>query len=158
MAINTCHKKNVCHRDLKPENILFDREGMIKLIDFGTAKKVDPEKGIKGVKGTPYYVAPEIIEQTNYNEKCDIWSIGVIMYILLTGEPPFNGNNDNQIFSKIRLGNYDLKRKISIFIIFLALLKRKLSKTGTELIKRMLALDPLKRISAEEALEHKWLQ
>lgn len=111
MAINTCHKNSICHRDLKPENILFDSEGKIKVIDFGTAKKIDPEAGIKGVKGTPYYVAPEIIQQVNYNEKCDIWSIGVIMYILLTGNPPFNGDNDNQIFSKIRIANYDLKRK-----------------------------------------------
>lgn len=111
MAINTCHKNSICHRDLKPENILFDSEGKIKVIDFGTAKKIDPEAGIKGLKGTPYYVAPEIIQQVNYNEKCDIWSIGVIMYILLTGNPPFNGDNDNQIFSKIRIANYDLKRK-----------------------------------------------
>lgn len=110
MAINMCHKNNICHRDLKPENILFDNEGRIKVIDFGTAKKVDPEDGMKGVKGTPYYVAPEIISQMKYNEKCDIWSIGVIMYILLTGIPPFNGDSDSEIFSKIRIGNFDLKR------------------------------------------------
>jgi serine/threonine protein kinase len=61
MAINTCHKKNICHRDLKPEKILFDSEGKIKVTCFGSAKKVDNEAGINGIVGTPYYLAPEII-------------------------------------------------------------------------------------------------
>lgn len=65
---------------------------MIKLIDFGTAGKVDPTSGIKGLKGTSYYVAPEVLQEGKaYNEKCDIWSLGVIMYVLLTGSAPFNG-------------------------------------------------------------------
>lgn len=68
---------------------------------------MDSQAGIKGIKGTPFYLAPEVIQKVNYNEKCDIWSIGVIMYILLTGEPPFYGDSDDEIFNKIRMGNFD---------------------------------------------------
>lgn len=92
MAVNHCHSKKICHRDLKPENILIDEQNRVKIIDFGTAGRVDPKKGIIGLKGTSYYVAPEVIdEKYAYDEKCDIWSIGVIMYVLLTGCAPFNG-------------------------------------------------------------------
>ena len=104
---------NICHRDLKPENILIDSENRVKIIDFGTAKKIKAEGGIQGMRGTPYYMAPEVVEKLNYNEKCDVWSIGIIMYVLLTGFPPFNGKDDEEIFKKIRIGNFDLKRKFA---------------------------------------------
>lgn len=68
----------------------------LKIIDFGTSKKIFPEEKLTTKIGTPYYIAPEVIKK-NYDQKCDIWSLGVIMYILLGGYPPFNGENDNEI-------------------------------------------------------------
>ena len=95
MAINHCHSKNICHRDLKPENILIDQQNVVKVIDFGTAGLVDPNSGISGLRGTSYYVAPEVLDENKaYNQKCDIWSMGVILYVLLTGSAPFNGKSD----------------------------------------------------------------
>jgi len=76
---------------------MIDDEGKIKVIDFGTAMAFDPEKGMNNVLGTPYYIAPEILKNCKYNEKCDMWSIGVIMYVMLTGRPPFYGKDDREI-------------------------------------------------------------
>lgn len=92
-AIVYCHSKNIVHRDLKPENLLFDTKkdnANLKVIDFGTSRKMDSQKKLTKRLGTPYYIAPEVLKK-NYDEKCDIWSCGVIMYILLCGYPPFNG-------------------------------------------------------------------
>jgi calcium-dependent protein kinase len=89
------HKKNITHRDLKPENILLeskDRNNLdIKISDFGFSCFFDPKKGLELVLGSPLYMAPEIILNKNYNEKVDVWSIGVISYMLLTGRNPFPG-------------------------------------------------------------------
>jgi serine/threonine protein kinase len=89
------HKKNITHRDLKPENILLeskDRNNLeIKISDFGFSCFFDPKEGLDLVLGSPLYMAPEIILNKKYNEKVDIWSIGVISYMLLTGRNPFPG-------------------------------------------------------------------
>lgn len=95
-----CHKLGIVHRDLKPENILFDSKkenSTIKIIDFGASAKL-LKQGDKLNKriGTPFYVAPEVLA-ANYNEKCDIWSLGVIMYILLCGYPPFFGHSEIEV-------------------------------------------------------------
>lgn len=95
-AINYCHSSNIVHRDLKPENLLIDKEEVnpkIKIIDFGTSQHFTPDQSMSQKFGTPYYIAPEVLKK-NYTSKCDIWSIGVILYILLCGYPPFNGAND----------------------------------------------------------------
>ena len=96
-SINYCHLNNICHRDLKPENILIEEGDSVKVIDFGTAQTFTSDKGMHNILGTPYYMAPEIFAKSGYNEKCDIWSVGVIMYILLTGRPPFYGKTDIDI-------------------------------------------------------------
>lgn len=98
-AVNYLHKKKIVHRDLKPENILFSKNDVLKIADFGTSKFFSKTK-MKKTHGTPYYIAPEVING-HYNEKCDVWSIGVIMYILLSGYPPFNGPNDEQIMEAV---------------------------------------------------------
>lgn len=86
------------HRDIKPENLLLDSElnNQIKLIDFGTASYYQSGQKLKEFYGTAYYIAPEVIKK-DYTEKCDEWSIGVIMYILIYGKPPFDGKDDEEI-------------------------------------------------------------
>ena len=81
---------------------------MIKLIDFATSRRINAEHAMHGVFGTSYYLAPEVIEGT-YSEKCDVWSIGVILYILLTGEPPFNGATDQEVVENIKAGEFALE-------------------------------------------------
>lgn len=104
-AICYCHSQGICHRDLKPENLLFlnnEDNSPLKVIDFGLSKihnKGDSKMTTK--VGTAYYVAPEVLKG-DYDEKCDIWSTGVILFIILCGEPPFNGPNDNEIYRKIQ--------------------------------------------------------
>jgi calcium-dependent protein kinase len=92
------HGKGITHRDIKPENILIHKkepELIIKLTDFGTATFFCKTKPLTDVLGSPYYIAPEVI-RGNYNEKCDIWSVGVIVYLLLCGRPPFKGNDKSE--------------------------------------------------------------
>ena len=99
------------HRDLKPENIIYDEgDGTLKIIDFGTSVEYDKKKEqLKQMHGTSYYIAPEVLNQT-YDERCDVWSIGVLMYILLSGPPPFDGEDDGQIIAKIRIGKYSMDK------------------------------------------------
>ncbi len=96
-AVSYMHKKNTCHRDLKPENIILEERGKdklsLKIIDFGTSRKIGKDEKLRSKMGTPYYIAPEVL-QLNYDSKCDIWSCGVILYIILCGYPPFNGSTD----------------------------------------------------------------
>ena len=93
MAVAYCHDKGVVHRDLKPENIMYGNDGEIKLIDFGFALVQKKSKAEMDIAGTPYYIAPEVLKKS-YDEKADMWSIGVISFILLSGSPPFGGRND----------------------------------------------------------------
>jgi len=92
------------HRDLKPENILLERAGMdsnIKIINFGSSMSFDdPSSLTKDIVGTAYYIAPEVMKK-QYDYKCDVWSCGVMMYILLSGTPPFDGKNDEEILQNV---------------------------------------------------------
>jgi calcium-dependent protein kinase len=110
-AICYCHSSKICHRDLKPENLLFlntTEDAPLKVIDFGLSKIFGKEDHKMNTKvGTAYYVSPEVLAG-DYDEKCDIWSCGVILYILLTGDPPFNGVNDNEIYKKIQAKKFSL--------------------------------------------------
>ena len=151
-AITYCHSQNIIHRDLKPENIMItDREKngclQVKIIDFGTAKITEKGQKENRYVGSSYYMAPEVIRR-KYNEKCDLWSCGVIMYILLSGKPPFDGDDDKEILEKIKIGQYDLNEYPF----------PSLSDESKDLIKKLLEYDPNKRISASEALQHPWFQ
>lgn len=144
-AINYLHKNNIVHRDIKPENILLEGNSL-KLIDFGCSREFFKDsKMMTKVEGTPYYIAPEVLEE-HYNEKCDEWSIGVIMYILLSGRPPFNGPSDDEIFAKILKGKFSLS--IPQF--------DSITNEAKDLITKLLARNFKDRISAEEALRHPW--
>lgn len=150
-SIFYCHNLNIIHRDLKPENILIESEekenGLynIKVIDFGTAKIFNLSKLESQVIGSGYYIAPEVLN-SKYNEKCDIWSVGVILYILLSGVPPFNGKTDDDIIQNIKKGVYDLKSSKW----------EEISSEAKNLIKQMLDMNVLSRISAQKALCHGW--
>lgn len=151
-AIAYCHdQKGIVHRDLKPENFLFssrDEDAVIKIIDFGLSRHDDMKAGIMNTKvGTPYYVAPEVLNR-EYTKSCDIWSIGVITYILLCGYPPFYGDTDNQIFDSVRTGRFDFPSPDWDDI----------SNNAKDFICAMLRRDPSKRLSAAKALEHPWIR
>ena len=113
-AISYCHSKQIAHRDLKPENILFDSKskGDIKLLDFGCGQHFgsDASGKMHTMIGSAYYIAPEVLDGS-YTEKCDLWSVGVLVYILLSGCPPFDGN-DEEIYAKVRIGTYKLTGKV----------------------------------------------
>jgi len=98
-CINYTHSHNIIHRDLKPENVLLESNqetDSIKIIDWGNSVQAIPGKKLDIIMGTPFYMAPEVINQ-NYDSKCDVWSIGVITYILLCGKPPFYGTTEDEI-------------------------------------------------------------
>jgi calcium-dependent protein kinase len=150
-AVNYCHKINIIHRDLKPENILIVKREKnllrIKICDFGTSKIHDKGTIQKKIVGSSYYIAPEILEK-KYNEKCDLWSCGVILYILLSGKPPFEGIKDEEILEKVRFGKYNLND--SAF--------NNISNEAKELIQNLLIMDYHKRINAEDALNNIWFK
>jgi calcium-dependent protein kinase len=110
------------HRDLKLENILFETKEFktLKLIDFGLSTRIEAGKTLKLKVGSPYYVAPEILCSEDYDEKCDVWSVGVIMYILLCGHPPFEGKTELEIYEKAAKGSYTFK-SIPIFCLLFLL-------------------------------------
>ena len=112
-VVNYCHKMKIIHRDLKPENILVQKNDngfvKIKICDFGTSLTFNRGEIQDKIVGSIYYIAPEVL-QKKYNSKCDLWSCGVIMYILLTSVPPFAGNDNRTIIDKILIGRYDKNR------------------------------------------------
>ena len=148
-AVNYLHAHGVCHRDLKPENILFSNvadDSCLKLIDFGLSKVLDGESNMKKTVGTTFYMAPEVI-QGNYNEKCDIWSCGIILYIMLCGKPPFYSQDEDELKKKICSMHYNFD-----YPEF-----KKVSQDAINLIKKIL-VSPDKRLSAGEILADPWIK
>ena len=159
-AVSYCHSQGICHRDLKPENIIFankNEDSPIKIIDFGLSKifgELKPlmkgnkfEKNIMSARvGTAYYMSPEVL-QGNYDSKCDIWSCGVILYILLCGYPPFDGETEHEIFKAI------VRRKFS----FPEDEWKGISDDAKDLIKHMIC-EADKRYNADNVLNHPWVE
>ena len=149
-ALVYLHDRKIAHRDLKPENLLMSSpsaEASIKVIDFGSSHVFTPGEVMTQRVGTPYYIAPEVLRH-QYTEKCDLWSAGVIMYILLCGFPPFGGNTDKEILHKVSIGRYSFPSPEWDSISFEA----------KDLIEKMMNVNYNARISAKDSLAHPWLQ
>ena len=132
-AVAYCHAKKIVHRDLKPENLLIVKPNTydIKVIDFGLSRSFESNQSMYARMGTPFYIAPEVLKK-KYNEKCDVWSCGVILYILLSGNPPFNGKNDQQIYDNIALG----------YVSFQGVEWKNVSNEAKIFIKKLLQVQP----------------
>ena len=151
------HEKKILHRDLKLENLMVSETERdiitgeeyfwIKIIDFGTAKIFEKNKIEKAVIGSSYYIAPEVLKH-RYNEKCDTWSVGVILYMTLVGVAPFDGATDEDIMHKIKIGKYN---KNDIRFV-------EHSDEAKDLVYKLLEKNIEKRLSAKEALNHPWFQ
>ncbi len=161
-AIAYCHSHNIIHTDLKPENIMLDycckdknpEKYKVKIIDWGDAKYCDHKSKIRSITGTAYYLAPEVIKQ-EYDEKCDIWSLGVILFVMLYGYPPFNGEDDEEIMVNIEKYTKDINLDIDSFTFSNT---ETISSSALDLIKKMLTYDSKKRPSAQECLSSSWLK
>lgn len=154
LALDFCHKRNVVHRDLKPENFVFETrepDSTMKLIDFGCARHCTESTIIKDIAGSPYYVAPEVLE-SEYEKRrtgkiwkaADMWSVGVIVYLFVCGYPPFNAATRKEMFKKIKRGKFKFQVD-------------GLSDSVKDLITKLLVKNPQERLTAEQALEHPWI-
>jgi len=151
------HEKKILHRDLKLENLMIseiekdintgEEYFWMKIIDFGTAKIFERKKKEKEIIGSSYYIAPEVLKK-NYNEKCDTWSVGVILYMTLTGVPPFDGETDEDIIHRIKIGKYSKTNKRFL----------EHSPEVIDLVNSLLERNIDKRLSAKQALEHQWFK
>ena len=146
-------ERGIVHRDIKPENVLCVSESddtNIKLCDFGFAARVDPSNRnacLTNLCGTPGYVSPEILKHLPYGTAVDMWSCGVLTYILLGGYPPFYDDDQNRLYDKIKHGVFEFHPEYWAQI----------SHQGKDLIKKMLTVNPSQRITAAKALEHPWI-
>lgn len=149
-VVHVCHFMGVMHRDLKPENFLLvsrKEDSPIKATDFGLSVFIDEGKHYREIVGSVYYVAPEVLHR-NYGKEIDVWSAGVILYILLCGVPPFWAETEKGIFDAILQGVLDFSGEPWPSV----------SHGAKDLIRKMLTQDPKKRITAAKALEHVWLR
>lgn len=153
IAVKYLHDNNIAHRDLKPENLLYTKKGLfgiLKLTDFGFAKETFKDT-LQTPCYTPYYVAPEVLGPEKYDKSCDIWSLGVIMYILLCGFPPFYSNHGLAISpgmkNRIRTGQFTFPNPEW----------QNVSQDAKELINGMLNVDPVKRLTINEVKGNRWI-
>lgn len=148
-GVEHMHSKNVLHLDLKPENIMIVRpnSNRIKLIDFGLARKYNPKENLKVMFGTPEFVAPEVLTYDRITPATDLWSIGVIAYVLLSGLSPFMGDNDAETLVNVQTAEWDFDDEVFDDI----------SDDAKDYISNVLVLKASKRLTVEQCLEHTWL-
>ncbi|KAJ6246203.1 serine/threonine-protein kinase 17 [Anaeramoeba flamelloides] len=144
------HSLGIVHRDLKPENVLLSNDSInsqIKISDFGLSERISKNGNLNTACGTPYYVAPEIIKRSGYGQHVDLWSIGVIMYVLLSGYTPFYADTIPKLFEKIKKGNIKFPKEQW----------GNISSSAIDLIKQFLVVSVPLRITINEALKHPWI-
>eukprot|EP00741_Cyanophora_paradoxa_P006671 tig00001030_g6452.t1 len=149
-AIKLLHDLGIAHRDLKPENLLYATEGPdaeIKLTDFGLSKMFKEDQAMKTICGSPLYVAPEVLASKGYDLAVDLWSLGVILYVLLCGFPPFYSDNEAVLFKQIMKGEFDFPDPEWTEI----------TPAAKELVRKLLEVDPKKRLTADQMLKHPWI-
>ena len=158
-VVSYCHSNSIINRDFRPENILIESEEKffyndkettlynIRVSDFKSARTFKTSKKLNKKVGNPYYIAPEVLKR-KYNEKCDIWSCGIIMYVLLTGKPPFSGSTYKEVLEKVEQNSFEFFEKDL----------NKVSPECKDLIKELTKYDPSKRPSASEVLKNKWFK
>jgi len=150
-GVKYLHERKIAHRDLKPQNLLLessDDNTSVKICDFGFAKRVHMPQSLTTLCGSKHYVAPELLKNHPYDESCDMWSVGVIIYFLLAGHLPFNKRDQQDLFQLIRLGRYSFDTKYWAGI----------SDEAMDLIERLLEVDPASRATASDAMESEWIQ
>ncbi|XP_059139408.1 calcium/calmodulin-dependent protein kinase type IV-like [Physella acuta] len=149
-AVDYLHKHNVVHRDLKPENILYENlspDSKLKIADFGLSTIVSNKVSLVTVCGTPGYCAPEVLKGEKYDKSCDMWSVGVIAYIMLSGYEPFYAENEALMFKNILKGQYT----------FDSPWWDEVSENAKDLIRKLLVVDPKKRLTSAAALKNVWV-
>ncbi len=153
-AVKYMHDKQIVHRDLKLENMLLAKQNdirTIKIADFGLAKKYG-QAALSTICGTPQYVAPEVIKGGDtpytYGKECDLWSCGVILFILLGGYPPFYDESEPRLFRKIREGKPDYDDPVW----------KEVSPEAKDLLDKLLNVNPKERLTVEKALAHPWMK
>lgn len=156
-AVSYLHKNDIVHRDIKLENILLSTNPSnpedklyIKLTDFGLSVVkggVGSDSMIQNTCGTPIYMAPEVIDNQGYSQQCDVWSIGVLAYMLIGGNPPFSGRDEEGLYENIRKGELDFTSKIW----------QNVSTEGKNAVQGLLKVDPAHRLTVNELLDHPWI-
>lgn len=148
-ALNYLHQNKISHRDIKPENFMLCAKGdptSIKMIDFGLSKDFSEQDFMMTMSGSPYYIAPEVFMQ-KYDAKIDIWSLGVVLYIMLSGKVPFPGNSELEIIGNVIKGDFHFNHEPF----------NKHSKEAKSFLMRLICKDVDTRATAEEALAHPWI-
>lgn len=151
-AVNHLHQLFICHRDIKPDNCLYassDPDADIKLVDFGLSNKFGGERvdNMYSLVGTPYYMAPEIL-RGNYGKECDIWSLGVLLYLLLSGRQAFASSNIRELYPKIMAAEYNFEGPEWAEV----------SPNAKDLISKMLIVEPRHRLTLKQVLRHNWFK
>lgn len=144
-AVSYCHDNGIVHRDLKIENVLIDSEGNVKLVDFGLSNFFDPTDKLRTFCGSLYFAAPELLKGIYYTgPEIDIWSLGIVLYVLVCGKVPFDDKSLTALHDKIKLGKFELPEK--------------LTSKCQNLLKSMIEVDPKRRARMDEIVGHSWTQ
>ena len=150
-SVRCCHENSVAHCDVKPKNLLLkddDDDVEIKLTDFGFATRVYEPRSLTKQCGTPFFVAPEVLMRSPYDQQSDMWSVGVIIYLLLGGDLPFMGRTQKQLFRSIVLGQYEFPEESWSHV----------SEEAKDLVRKLLVTDPSKRLTSHDAMQSSWMR